>query len=108
MKKKIERLHTLVEIELQKVAIMEQDIVFLRSKKVERKNAIRSLQEVWLSRCQIGEKIGEIKSWLREPIYAQAKRGLIDDQQAQIGDLGLVSSSVEQGSLLLCSRLSSC
>ena len=43
MKKEIERLHTLVEIELQKVASMEQDIVFLRSKEVERKNAIRSL-----------------------------------------------------------------
>ena len=46
MKKENERLHTLVEIKLQKVASMEQDIVFLRSKEVERKNAIRFLQEV--------------------------------------------------------------
>ncbi|MCJ1349321.1 hypothetical protein MMC31_007557 [Peltigera leucophlebia] len=40
MEKEIECLHTLVEIELQKVASMEQNIVFLRSKEVERKNAI--------------------------------------------------------------------
>ena len=108
MEKEIECLHTLVEIELQKVASMEQDIVFLRSKKVERKNAIRSLQEVWLSGRQIGEEIGGIKSWLREPIHAQAKRGLTDKQRARIGDLGLESSPVERGSLLLRSRPSSC
>ena len=107
MEKEIECLHTLVEIELQKVASMEQDIVFLRSKKVERKNAIRSLQEVWLSGRQIGEEIGGIKSWLREPIHAQAKRGLTDKQRARIGDLGLESSPVERGSLLLRSRPSS-
>lgn len=46
MKKEIKCLHMLVEIELQKIASMEQDIVFLQSKKVERKNAIRSLQEI--------------------------------------------------------------
>lgn len=36
----------LVEIKLQKVANMEQDIVFLRSKEVECKNVIRFLQKV--------------------------------------------------------------
>ena len=70
MEKQIEYLYMFVEIELPKVANMEQDIVFLWSKKVERKNAIRSFQEVWLSRRQIGEEIKGIKSWLREPIYA--------------------------------------
>ena len=82
MKKEIERLHTLVEIELQKIVNMEQDIGFLRFKKVERKNAIRSLQEVWLNRRQIGEEIGRIKSWLGEPIHTQAKQGLTDEQRA--------------------------
>ncbi|MCJ1348647.1 hypothetical protein MMC31_006879 [Peltigera leucophlebia] len=82
MEKEIERLHTLVEIELQKVASMEQDIVFLRSKEVERKNPIWFLQEVWLSGRQIEEEIRGIKSWLKEPIYAQAKRGLTDEERA--------------------------
>lgn len=49
MKKKIECLHMLVEIELQRIVSMEQDIVFLQSKEVERKNAIGSLQEICLS-----------------------------------------------------------
>ena len=39
----IECFYTLVEIELQKVVSIEQDIVFLQFKKVERKNAIWSL-----------------------------------------------------------------
>lgn len=43
MEKEISRLHMLMEMELQKIAIMKQDIVFLRSKKVERKNVIRFL-----------------------------------------------------------------
>lgn len=37
---------------------------------MECKNAIQFLQKVWLSRKQIGEKIREIKSWLKELIYA--------------------------------------
>ena len=82
MEKKIEHFYILVEIELQKIASMEQDIVFLRSKEVEYKNAIRSLQEIWLSGRQIGGEIGRIKSWLREPIHTQAKQGLTNKQQA--------------------------
>lgn len=57
-------------MELQKVAIMEQDILFLRSKEIEHKNAIRFLQKVWLSGHQIAGEIGGIKSWLKEPIHA--------------------------------------
>ncbi len=79
IKKKIEHLHMLIKIELQKIVNIEQDIVFLRSKKVDRKNAIWSLQEVWLSGHQIGEEIRGIKSWLRELIYIQAKQGLTDE-----------------------------
>ncbi|MCJ1343642.1 hypothetical protein MMC31_001838 [Peltigera leucophlebia] len=75
---------------------------------MERKNAIRSLQEVWLSRRQIEKEIKGIKSWLKKLIYAQAKQGLTDKQQAQIGDLGLESSPVEQGSLLSRFRPSNC
>lgn len=61
-----------------------------------------------MSECQIGEEIRGIKSWLRELIHAQAKRGLTDEQQAQIRDLGLKSSPIERGSLLLRSCPSSC
>ena len=60
-----------------------------------------------MSGRQIGEEIGRIKSWLREPIYAQAKQGLTNKQQARIGDLGLKSSLVEQRLLLLRSCSSS-
>ena len=100
MEKEIKCFHMFMEIELQKVANMEQDIVFLRSKEVECKNGILFLQKVWLSGRQIGEEIGGIKSWLGQPIYIQTKRGLTDKQQARIGDLKLESSPIEQGSLL--------
>lgn len=40
MEKKISCLHMLVEIEFQKTAMIEQDIVFLQSKEVEHKNVI--------------------------------------------------------------------
>ena len=46
MEDEIDHFHTLIEIELQKVASIKQDIVFLRSKKVECKNTIRFLQKV--------------------------------------------------------------
>lgn len=80
---------------------MEQDIMFLQSKKVEHKNTIRFLQEILMNRYQIEKKIKEIKSWLKKPIYAQAKQGLTDKKPAQIRDLGLKSFLVEQQSLLL-------
>lgn len=79
LEKEIERLHMLIEIKLQKIANMKQNIVFLQSKKVEHKNAIRFLQEIWLSGHQIVEKIREIKSWLRKLIYAQVKQGLTNE-----------------------------
>lgn len=43
IEKKFELLHMFVKIELQKVVYIKQDIVCLRFKKVERKNAIQSL-----------------------------------------------------------------
>lgn len=49
MEKKTSCLYMLVEIELQKIRAIEQNILFLWSKKVERKIAIRSLEKVWLS-----------------------------------------------------------
>lgn len=80
---------------------MEQDVVFLRSKEVGRRNAIRSLQEVWLSGRQIAGEIGGIKSWLKEPIHAQAKKGLTDEERARIGNLGIEPLPVERGSLTM-------
>ena len=107
MKKDIERLHILVKSSYKKVANMEQDIMFLRSKKVERKNTIWSLKKIWLNRRQIGEEIRGIKSWLRELIHAQAKQELIDEQQARIRDLEFDSSLIERESLLSQSHPSS-
>lgn len=69
--------------------------MFLRSKEIERKNVIRSLQKVWLSERQIDKEIGGITFWLKESIYTQAKQGLTDKQRAQIGDLGLELFPVE-------------
>ena len=46
MEKEIECHHTLVKIELQKVANIEQDMEFLQFKEVERKNVIRPLQKM--------------------------------------------------------------
>lgn len=108
MEKEISCLHTLMEIELQKFATMEQDIVFLQLKEVERKNPIQSLQEVWLSGRQIAGEIGGIKSWLKEPIHAQAKKRLTDEKRAQIGDLGIEPLPVEQRSLNMSQSWPSC
>lgn len=82
MKKVIKHFHMLMEIELQIVPSIKQDIIFLQSKKVEHKNAIWFLQEVYLSGYQIREKIERIKPQLRESIYAQAKQRLTNKQQA--------------------------
>lgn len=44
-------------------------------------------------------KIGKIQSWLKELIYAQVKKRLMNKEQAQIRDLGIEPLLVEQGSL---------
>lgn len=60
--------------------------MFLWLKKYWCKNAIKSLQEVWLSKTQITKKNREIKSWFRNPIYSNINIGLIYKNQAQIRD----------------------
>lgn len=87
---------------------MEQDILFLRSKEIEHKNAIRFLQKVWLSGHQIAGEIGGIKSWLKEPIHAQAKKRLTNKKQAQIEDLGIKLLLVKQRSLNMLQSWPSC